>query len=213
MKRYKIHEKPSSQSATLVLVPSSSGEVFTYYAASILSSLPMSDLVLYSITSSHPDPSQATIRTLPVDQYPAHEGARTRMHTVSFLSSSNATPSAWDRIFESSPSSPTSLTPDFSSLVSSTWVPGTILGYRDRAGSEVHPGTYDSLAHMLFHPVPTFGSSGGPILDEGSGAVVGVVTGDVMVNRVEGRRGTGTPAEALFEVSSCCAGPTIWSQC
>jgi hypothetical protein len=63
------------------------------------------------------------------------------------------------------------------------------------------PGTYDHLSHILYHPIPSPGSSGSPILDANTGSVVGIVTGAAMVNRVEGRRGFGTPAEALFEVS------------
>lgn len=64
----------------------------------------------------------------------------------------------------------------------------------------VQPGTYDTLAHILYKPVPTSGSSGAPILDAEAGAVIGIVTGAAFLNRVEGRRGFGTPAEVLFEV-------------
>ena len=53
---------------------------------------------------------------------------------------------------------------------------------------------------MLFHPLPTPGSSGGPIVDENSGAVVGVMLGSRMDNSVEGVRGWGVPAETIFEV-------------
>lgn len=55
---------------------------------------------------------------------------------------------------------------------------------------------------MLFKPPPTAGSSGGPIIDEGSGAVVGVMLGTRMDNRVEGLRGWGVPSESIFEVRS-----------
>lgn len=48
-------------------------------------------------------------------------------------------------------------------------------------------------------------------MDEEAGAVIGIVTGAGMVNRVEGRRGFGTPAEALFEVCiECC--PVLCAQ-
>jgi len=47
---------------------------------------------------------------------------------------------------------------------------------------------------MYFMPEPTWGSSGGPIVDEMSGAVVGVVLG------VEHGRGWGVPAETIFEM-------------
>src|SRR5277367_2814890 len=62
------------------------------------------------------------------------------------------------------------------------------------------PGTYDSLSYMHFSPPPTSGASGGPIVDEETGAVVGVVQGSMMVNRVQGQLGWGTPSEAIFEV-------------
>lgn len=62
------------------------------------------------------------------------------------------------------------------------------------------PGTYDSLSHMLFTPHPTPGSSGGPIIEEASGAVVGVMLGSRMNNRVEGLRGWGVPSESIYEV-------------
>lgn len=54
---------------------------------------------------------------------------------------------------------------------------------------------------MLFKPPPTAGSSGGPIIDEETGAVVGVMLGTRMDNRVEGLRGWGVPSESIFEVS------------
>ena len=53
---------------------------------------------------------------------------------------------------------------------------------------------------MLFHPLPTPGSSGGPIVDENTGAVVGVMLGARMDSSVEGMRGWGVPAETIFEV-------------
>ena len=65
----------------------------------------------------------------------------------------------------------------------------------------VQPGTYDSLAHLHFEPPPTPGSSGGPIIDEESGSVIGVILGTQLVNQVEGVRGWGVPAEMIFEVS------------
>ena len=63
------------------------------------------------------------------------------------------------------------------------------------------PGTYDALSHLLFTPLPTAGSSGGPIIEEESGAVVGVMLGTRMDSRIEGVRGWGVPSESIFEVS------------
>lgn len=93
-----------------------------------------------------------------------------------------------------------------------------VRGYRDFTGREAHvsqlssiprvllmqitqPGTYDALSHMMFTPLPTSGSSGGPIVDEDTGAVVGMVLGSQMDgSRVDGMRGWGVPAEVIFEV-------------
>ena len=50
-------------------------------------------------------------------------------------------------------------------------------------------------------PLPTPGSSGGPIVDEENGAVVGVMLGTRMDSRVEGVRGWGVPSETIFEVN------------
>ena len=70
------------------------------------------------------------------------------------------------------------------------------------------PGTYDSLSHMMFTPLPTSGSSGGPIVDEDTGAVVGMVLGSQMDgSRVDGLRGWGVPAEVIFEVGSLSPNP------
>lgn len=67
----------------------------------------------------------------------------------------------------------------------------------------VKPGTYDALSHMMFTPLPTSGSSGGPIVGGDTGAVVGMVLGSHMDgSRVDGVRGWGVPAEVIFEVSS-----------
>ena len=53
---------------------------------------------------------------------------------------------------------------------------------------------------MLFDPPPTPGSSGGPIVEEESGAVVGIMLGTQMRNRLEGVSGWGAPSELIFEV-------------
>lgn len=53
---------------------------------------------------------------------------------------------------------------------------------------------------MHFQPLPTTGSSGGPIVDETTGAVVGVMLGTQMHSAIEGVRGWGVPAETIFEV-------------
>jgi hypothetical protein len=66
---------------------------------------------------------------------------------------------------------------------------------------------------MHFQPLPTTGSSGGPIVEESTGAVVGVILGTQMDNSIEGVRGWGVPAEAIFEVRAEIAliNPTLTS--
>lgn len=101
----------------------------------------------------------------------------------------------------------------------SKWIRGSVLGYRDFAGREavvrfppvledvtliIQPGTYDALTHLLFTPVPTADAVGGPIIDEETGAVVGVILGTRAHSiRMEGRvRGWGVPSEMIYEVTT-----------
>jgi hypothetical protein len=53
---------------------------------------------------------------------------------------------------------------------------------------------------MLITPIPTPGSSGGPIIDLENGAVVGVLRGSRMDNRIAGLKGWATSAESIYEV-------------
>ncbi|KAI0824162.1 hypothetical protein BC628DRAFT_1411100 [Trametes gibbosa] len=118
---------------------------------------------------------EASLRTLPVNPYPVQPGTPIRAHF-------GWTPwvgGTWRK-----------------------WVRGTVVGYKDFAGRDAKPGTYDSLAHLHFDPPPTQGSSGGPIVDEESGAVVGVVLGTQLVSHLQGVRGWGVPAEMIFEMFS-----------
>lgn len=114
MRHFNLHSHSKSHSATLVFVPSSSGKLITYYATSVLSSLPMSDLVLFSLlpapTSIFPESTRSAssssallpagtelekqtsirmrrIKTLPVNPYPAPEGTPARVQLVSFPTS------------------------------------------------------------------------------------------------------------------------------
>ncbi|KDQ19838.1 hypothetical protein BOTBODRAFT_379435 [Botryobasidium botryosum FD-172 SS1] len=135
------------------------------------------NLLLYTI-----QPPVEALRTLPVNPYPIPVETRIRAR---FLSTDDPSkpgwhqrgPHAWKK-----------------------WTPGHVVSYRDLAGREAHPGTYDTLSHMLYSQIPSPGSSGAPIVDETSGSVVGIVTGSRMNSHVEGLRGWGTPAEALFEL-------------
>ncbi|KAJ7835308.1 hypothetical protein B0H13DRAFT_2108476 [Mycena leptocephala] len=68
------------------------------------------------------------------------------------------------------------------------WVRGSVLGYRDFAGRETEPGSYDSLSHMLFSPSRHQDRAADPLTR--------------MDNRVEGVRGWGVPSETIFEMFS-----------
>ncbi|EJF66531.1 hypothetical protein DICSQDRAFT_75306 [Dichomitus squalens LYAD-421 SS1] len=156
--------------------------------SSVLSAMHRGDLLLLSTPQPRlpPTPSPG-LRSLPVNPYPVHPGAAIRAHFVADKPPSGADRDGW--------------TP----WVGGTWrkwVRGTVVGYRDYAGREAKPGTYDALAHLHFEPPPTPGSSGGPIVDEESGSVIGVVLGNQLVNQVEGVRGWGVPAEMIFEMFS-----------
>jgi hypothetical protein len=138
------------------------------------------------------------MKTLPISPYPAQPHTAVRAH---FVSDHCPGEPGWQ---------------PWVGGMWSKWVHGTVLGYRDFAGRETKvctqhvphspvnilckPGTYDNLSHLLFHPPPTAGSSGGPIVDEESGGVIGVMLGTRMDNAVEGLRGWGVPAETIFEV-------------
>jgi len=143
----------------------------------IVSAIPRSDILLMQSTLS-------TFPTLPVSPYPVQRKTAIRAH---FVTHERPQETGW--------------TPWVGDTWSK-WVRGTVLGYRDFSGRETEPGTYDSLSHMLFSPLPTSGSSGGPIVDEETGAVVGVILGTRMDNRVEGVRGWGVPSETIFEMFS-----------
>ncbi|KAG8952008.1 hypothetical protein FRC04_005341 [Tulasnella sp. 424] len=162
-------QEPETSSGTIVIT--SSGHVLS--VSHILSSLPLSDIVLLSY-----DPTDEFEPVpLPVNMYPAQEGTVFRTRFIS----------------------PTAV-----SLYSdgyAHWKIGKIDGYRDFAGRESKPGTYDALSHMIFSPPPTPGTSGAPIIDVEAGSVIGMVTGSRMYNRVEGLKGWGTPSEAIFEVT------------
>ncbi|KAH9846061.1 hypothetical protein C2E23DRAFT_744986 [Lenzites betulinus] len=152
----------------------------------VLSAMHRGDLLVLSASSASASSSAVTrLRTLPVNPYPVQPGTPIRAHFVA------------DR--------PPPAAEGWTPWVGGTWrkwVRGTVVGYKDFAGREAKPGSYDSLAHLHFDPPPTPGSSGGPIVDEESGAVVGVVLGTQLVSQLQGVRGWGVPAEMIFEMFS-----------
>ncbi|KAH8991999.1 hypothetical protein EDB92DRAFT_617748 [Lactarius akahatsu] len=172
------HPSPLTSPPDLSHVRSSGSFVFsqrgpesvTYPVASILSSLHRSDLILLS-----PFPLGSPLRSLPISPYPAPMGTPIRAH---FVSEKRPEEDGWQPWIGST---------------WSKWVRGTVLGYRDFSGREASPGTYDALSHMFFHPLPTPGSSGGPIVDENSGAVVGVMLGSRMDSFRRGNARVGCP--------------------
>ncbi|CCM02804.1 uncharacterized protein FIBRA_04915 [Fibroporia radiculosa] len=175
------HAEHPSLSGSFIVTGSSSPTFSP--VSSVLSSLYRSDLLLLSTSTPVP-----LIRTLPVSPYPAQPGTPIRVHFVAEKPQiCGADAEGWRPWIDGT---------------WSKWVRGTLVGYRDLAGREAKPGTYDALSHLIFDPPPTPGSSGGPIIDEQSGAVVGVMLGTQMQNRVEGVRGWGVPSELIFEMFS-----------
>jgi hypothetical protein len=97
----------------------------------------------------------------------------------------------------------------------SRWGRARLVQYRDASGAEALSGTYDDLTQLDFKLLPdnvhnppallskpqaSFpppGSSGGPIVDAQTGAVVGITRGTKM-SVLEGKRGDGIPAERVF---------------
>lgn len=179
----------SSGSFVLSSSPNSTGTTLTRPITSVLSSLHRSDLLLLSATSDITTSGSplSKLTSFPVSPYPAHPGTpiRAHFHSATRPQLDGEDGEGWEPWVGGS---------------WAKWVKGTVLGYRDFAGREAQPGTYDSLSHMLFKPPPTAGSSGGPIIDEETGAVVGVMLGTRMDNRVEGLRGWGVPSESIFEM-------------
>ncbi|KAI0724367.1 hypothetical protein C8T65DRAFT_626243 [Cerioporus squamosus] len=169
-------------SGSFVIAGSSAAPTF-HPVSSILSAMHRGDLLLLSSPSV-----SSGLRSLPVNPYPVHPGTPIRAHYVT------------DKPPETGPHRD-----GWTPWVGGTWrkwIKGTVVGYRDYAGREAKPGTYDSLAHLHFDPPPTPGSSGGPIIDEESGSVIGVILGTQLVNQVEGVRGWGVPAEMIYEMFS-----------
>jgi S1-C subfamily serine protease len=159
-----------------VIAPTSSGEAAVWPIHGVASSLPISDLAVFRTYPTAP------LRTLPVSMYPAQP----------------YTPLSFQLLHDSP--GPSTGSPFLPGLHSSS-VHGNLSIYNDAHGREASPGTYDTLAQMMFTPPPTSGASGGPLIDE-TGTVIGIVLGSRWEGGPKGRAvGLGVPAEAIFEVS------------
>ena len=154
---------PSSPSATLILT--SSGHVYT--VSTLLSSLPSSDLLLLRLSplpiSSPPtSPSPPALRSLPINPYPAPTSSSISTHT--YLNPLSR------------------LTRKLQKLPSQSWESGRIVEYKDSNGHTAETGSYDELATFWMSCVPSNGSSGGPVVDNESGSVIGVTRGEFSFN-------------------------------
>lgn len=181
----------------------------------VLSALPRADLLLLAVPGKR-------LPTLPVSPYPAQIGTPIRAHFISDLPAPLASlepslpaqaPQGQQVTNTTAPARVDASESEIDNGNAWAWQPwlgqgaiwgacvrGRVLGYRDWAGSDAHPGTYDALAHLLFMPLPTPGSSGGPLIDDQTGADVGLVRGTRMDSAVEGLRGWAVPAESIYEV-------------
>ncbi|CAF1195995.1 unnamed protein product [Didymodactylos carnosus] len=94
----------------------------------------------------------------------------------------------------------TTIRPNSTPVVESTWQDCKVSFYTDGRGREAKTGTYDMLQCLHFDHLPSAGSSGGPILDAKTQAVVGIIRG---WEHAGGKlRGFASPAESLFECFS-----------
>lgn len=178
-----------------------------YPVKSIPSCIPRSDVLLLEVVRPDVKLGLPELTSLPVSPYPVHKDTKIRAHFM--VDNQGLLLSLGQHIW-----SPWMGTAG----VYRAWAECLVRGYRDFAGRQTHvgtpdsiplallmwiakPGTYDALSHMMFTPLPTPGSSGGPIVDEDSGAVVGMILGSQMDgSRVDGMRGWGVPGEVIFEV-------------
>ncbi|EIW86505.1 hypothetical protein CONPUDRAFT_161241 [Coniophora puteana RWD-64-598 SS2] len=176
----------AGSSGTLVCIDDAVADIvgqpreFLYPAAGIASALHSSDLLILSV------PSLPDVHTLPVSPYPAPVGSRVAVHCATHTEPPRwvAEQDGWRW---------------WTGGVWARWAPGEIIGYRNSHGGRSETGTYDQLAQVLFRPAPPPGSSGGPIVDAASGAVVGVALGTTRLSTGE-TVGWGAPAESIFEM-------------
>ncbi|KAF7320218.1 hypothetical protein MKEN_00806300 [Mycena kentingensis (nom. inval.)] len=178
LRRSSLAAQDNLTSGSFVLAPRPDGTMMLSPVSEVLSALPRYDLLLLKTADLLP------IATLPISPYPAPRDTAIQLHLVAH---DQPPGHGWTR---------------WTSEIWQSWPAGRVLGYRDFAGREAQPGSYDSLANMFISTLPTPGSSGGPIIEESSGTVIGVVLGTRMDSRIEGVRGWGVPAETIYEMFS-----------
>ncbi|UJR08371.1 hypothetical protein I4U23_012642 [Adineta vaga] len=139
--------------------------------ASIESHLVRSDLVIFRLQEGQ------KITSLAIDPYPAP--ISTPLLTYDFRTASL-----------SSSSQPT---------ISYVWKSAEVLCYRGPCGQEAETGTYDELTSMMHTHPSSNGSSGGPIVNEETKSVVGIVRGSEVNYTNRKRIGFAIPSEHLFE--------------
>ncbi|WVQ99115.1 hypothetical protein IAU59_006247 [Kwoniella sp. CBS 9459] len=166
---------PQSQIHSFIL-PSKSSNANPIPITSYLTSS-ISDLLICSIPILG-----RPLRTLPVSPFPIYRGQEVLVHELHSMIDNHTTVDA--------------------SREPSAWRTTEMMGYRGYNWREVLPGTSSSLPYIVFSDRPKPGSSGGPILDAQSGAVIGVVSGSRTLSAVEGERGYGSSAENIFELFS-----------
>lgn len=143
---------------------------------SMESHLVMSDIVLLRI------PETTKLTPLKVSPYPCPTGSPVLVYSLH------------DVALSSDPGQPVQ------PITKWSWTPSEITLYQDRAGRESATGSYKELNTLLFDTVPRPGSSGGPIIDRETKAVVGITRGSEVSYAVRKERGFATPAESLFNV-------------
>ncbi|GAA5860245.1 hypothetical protein JCM8547_003442 [Rhodosporidiobolus lusitaniae] len=166
-------------SASFILT--SSGHVYT--AASVLSFLPGSDILLLRLSPAPINPSTLPVRRLrplPVNPYPLPTSKGVSMHR--YLNPLGR------------------LRRKLQGKKEREWEEGRIVEYKDSVGRTAETGSYDELASMYVSTPPLPGSSGGPIVCRETGSVVGVIRGSSHKYGDRQSYGFATPAEKILEM-------------
>jgi hypothetical protein len=219
-----LHKPANNQppQASLSFIITSTGE--TRIVRQVLSSMPKSDLITMELLPSN-NPDQSKLRSLPISPFPVYPGSPVLTHLFGASHPPEVTRSASRlpkgvKAMRDQELQTAELPINWlQGRAWRRWGSGVMLGYRSYTGIEVEvsplttltwyfplltkrqAGIHSSLPHILTSILPTPGSSGGPLICAETGAVVGMISGRRMDNRVEGERGWGASAEGIFEVN------------